>query len=113
MFSGKKIAAVSGLLGGLAVACTGIAQAQAGAGPGTCTRDLQGNVTCSQRIQGWISEGGAAPHQETCQPVRRLALPAALAGGPTRFGPEVTCSPTASGAPEETGGGQGWPGLSD
>ncbi|MFB7494543.1 hypothetical protein ACFC09_07510 [Streptomyces sp. NPDC056161] len=95
MFSAKKIAVVSGLLGGIAVACAGIAQAQAGAGPGTCTRDLQGNVSCSQRIEGRIPEGGAVPHQETCQPVHRLTLPAAMGSGTTRFGPEVTCSPTA------------------
>ncbi|MFE9607814.1 hypothetical protein [Streptomyces sp. NPDC006012] len=111
MFSGKKIAAVSGLLGGLAVACTGIAQAHVGAGSGTCTRDLQGNVTCSQRIEGRIPAGGAVPHQETCQPVQRLTLPAALGNGTTRFGPEVTCSPAASGAPGGTGGGQGAAGL--
>ncbi len=51
MFSRKKIAAVSGLIGGLVMTCTGIAQAHAAGGPGTCSRDQEGTVTCSQHIK--------------------------------------------------------------
>ncbi|MFJ9814589.1 hypothetical protein ACIRU3_04825 [Streptomyces sp. NPDC101151] len=95
MFSRKKIAAVSGLLGGLAVTCTGITQAYAGGGPGICTRDLQGNVTCIQRIEGELSDdGGFFPHQENCLPTQPFTLPAPLGNGKTRIGPEVTCSDT-------------------
>ncbi|MDO0927939.1 hypothetical protein QQY24_21950 [Streptomyces sp. TG1A-8] len=95
MFNRKKIAAVSALVGGLAAVGAGVTQAYAAAGPGTCTRDLEGNVTCAQRIEGEVPEGGVVPHQETCRPVRPATLPASLGGGTTRFGPRVTCSSTA------------------
>ncbi|WP_046727332.1 hypothetical protein [Streptomyces humi] len=104
MFSGKKIAAVSGLVGGLAVACAGLASASAVAGPGACTDDLMGNLTCTQRIRGEVPEGGSLPHQETCKPVQPVQLPAVLGQGTERLGPEVTCSPTTVGvAPVEKG----------
>ena len=91
MLSRKKIAAVSGLLGGLAVTCAGVAQAYAAAGPGICTRDTHGNVTCIQRVEGEISEDGFIPRQENCLPTQPLTLPAALGNGKVRIGPEVTC----------------------
>ncbi|MEW1779141.1 hypothetical protein [Streptomyces sp. NPDC086777] len=102
--SGKKIAAVSGLLGGLAVACAGLVPAYAAAGPGKCTDDLMGNLTCTQRIRGEVPEGGSIPHQETCKPVQPVQLPAVLGQGTERLGPEVTCSPGTVGvAPVEKG----------
>jgi hypothetical protein len=91
MLSRKKIAVVSGLVGGLAVTCAGVAQAYAVGGPGICTRDLQGNVSCIQRIQGELPEDGVIPHQENCMPTQPLTLPAALGNGTMRIGPEVTC----------------------
>ncbi|MER6028347.1 hypothetical protein [Streptomyces sp. NPDC001851] len=91
MLSRKKIAAVSGLVGGLAVTCAGLAQPYAMAGPGVCTRDIQGNISCIQRIQGELPENGAIPHQENCMPTQPLLLPAALGNGTMRIGPEVTC----------------------
>ncbi|MGW5656351.1 hypothetical protein [Streptomyces humi] len=104
MFSGKKIAAVSGLVGGLAVACAGLTSAYAAAGPGACTDDLMGNLTCTQRIRGEVPEGSTPPHQETCKPVQPVQLPAVLGQGTERLGPEVTCSPTTVGvAPVEKG----------
>ncbi|MFC9061252.1 hypothetical protein ACWEDZ_02670 [Streptomyces sp. NPDC005047] len=108
MFSGKKMTAVSVLAGGLAMACAGLAQAQthAGKGPGACTRDLLGGFTCSQRIQGQLSEDGEIPHQETCTPVQPLTLPAALGQGQLQLGPKVTCSPTTTGATDEVESGQ-------
>ncbi|MFE1194891.1 hypothetical protein [Streptomyces olivaceoviridis] len=104
MFSTKKIVAVSGLLGGLALTCVGVAQAHAASGPGACTRDLLGGLTCTQRITGEIPDDGDTPHQETCQRVEPLTLPAALGNGQTRLGPEVTCSPATRGVPEQAEG---------
>ncbi|MEU0333238.1 hypothetical protein [Streptomyces sp. NPDC006193] len=111
MFSRKKIAAVSGLLGGLALTGAGLAQAHAAAGPGTCTRDLLGGITCVQRISGEIPEDGTFPHQESCRTVQPVTLPAAMGSGRTRLGPEVTCSPGTVGVPVETDGEQESPGL--
>ncbi|MFG2359661.1 hypothetical protein [Streptomyces sp. NPDC048521] len=110
MFSRKKIAAVSGLIGGLAVASTGVAQAYAAGGPGTCTRDLAGNISCIQHIEGEIPASGIIPHQESCAPVQPLTLPSATGNGSTQLGPEVTCSPTTSGVPV-TDGAQDSPDL--
>ncbi|GGS90381.1 hypothetical protein [Streptomyces chromofuscus] len=104
MFSRKKIAVVSVLVGGLAVACAGTSHATVGETSGGCTRDLLGNISCTQRIQGVIPEDGVVPHQETCMPVKPLTLPAAWGTGTTRLGPEVTCSPTTTGAPDEADG---------
>nr|WSZ17050.1 hypothetical protein OH837_28950 [Streptomyces canus] len=102
MFSRRKIAALSVLTGSLLMTCVGITQAQAAAGPGTCTRDLFG-FTCTQRITGVIPEDGVIPHQETCKPVEPVTLPAALGNGRARLGPEVTCAAPASTAPDATG----------
>ena len=99
--------AVSVLAGGLAMACAGLAHAHAGKDPGTCTRDLLGGFTCSQRIHGQLSEDGEVPHQETCTPVQPLTLPAALGQGQLQLGPKVTCSPTTTGATDEVESGQG------
>ena len=98
MLSRKKIATLSGLIGGLAVASTGITYAHVAGDPAPCTRSPQGDVICVQHIEGRSPEGGAIPHQETCLPVRSATLPAAMGSGTTRLGPEVTCSPAASGA---------------
>lgn len=107
MFSRTKIAAVSGLIGGIAVSCIGINQAYAAGGPGTCTRDLLGSLTCTQRIKGEVPEGAEIPHQETCKPVEPVRLPAFLGQGTERLGPTVTCSPDTVGVPPtEPGGGQ-------
>ncbi|MGV4981900.1 hypothetical protein ACWC0C_07310 [Streptomyces sp. NPDC001709] len=111
MLRTKKIAALSGLIGGLAVTCAGIAQAHAAAGPGVCTRDLQGNVTCIQRIEGVIPQDGQIPHQENCLPTQPFTIPAALGTGKMRIGPEVTCSDRTSGAPDKADGGMELPGL--
>ncbi|MET8133942.1 hypothetical protein ABZV24_18605 [Streptomyces sp. NPDC005251] len=107
MFSRKKIAALSGLIGGLAVASTGITYAHAAGDPASCTRNPQGDVICVQHIEGETvqhiegeSAGrGAIPHQETCMPVKSVTLPAYTGNGTTQIGPQVTCSPATSGAP--------------
>ncbi|MFF8949203.1 hypothetical protein ACF09I_10560 [Streptomyces sp. NPDC014940] len=105
MFSRMKFAAVAGLVGGLTVVCAGVTQTFAAGGPTPCAHDLQGNVSCSQRIKGEVPEGGTIPHQETCVPVQPLRLPA-LGAGVTRIGPEVTCSPTTVGVPPGKGDGE-------
>ncbi|MEV7991610.1 hypothetical protein AB0O67_06760 [Streptomyces sp. NPDC086077] len=101
MSSSKKIAAVLVLAGGLVVTCTGVTNASEVRGPGSCNRDLLGNISCSQHIEGVIPEDGVIPHHETCTPVQPLTLPAAWGNGTTQIGPKVTCSPTTTGAPDE------------
>ncbi|MFF9085561.1 hypothetical protein ACF1BE_03875 [Streptomyces sp. NPDC014991] len=96
MFSRKKIMAVAGLVGGLAVTCTGMAQAHPGSGPGTCTQDPSGDIVCTQQIKGEVPANGVIPHQETCMPVQPTVLPAALGNGTTQFGHRVSCSPTTT-----------------
>ncbi|WP_141311826.1 hypothetical protein [Streptomyces spinoverrucosus] len=95
MFSTKKIAAVSGLLGGLAVTCTGITQAYAAAGPGACTSDAEGNITCIQWVTGTPAEGDRFARQsQGCVPMQPWTLPSPLSllsRGTTKIGPEVTC----------------------
>ncbi|MEV6760716.1 hypothetical protein AB0N16_08700 [Streptomyces sp. NPDC051105] len=98
MFNRKKIAALSVLLGGLVVSGTGIAQAYAVSGPGACTRDVLGNLSCTQRFKGEVPEGELPPHQDTCQTVQPLTVPAVLGNGRARLGPEVTCSPETWGS---------------
>lgn len=105
MFSRKKIAAVSGLICGLAVTGLGVTQAHAAAGPGTCTVDIQGNITCVQKITGQAPEGEgfAVRRATTCVPVQPMQLPVIplVNNGSTRIGPEVTCKP--DGAPAFNG----------
>lgn len=99
MFRRKKIAAVSALLGGLAMTCTGITQAHAAGSPGTCAADNEGNITCIQRFAGATPEGGGLVREaQTCVPAQPFTLPGVplLNNGRTRIGPEVTCSPNAT-----------------
>lgn len=109
MLSRKKIAAVSGILGGLIVTCAGGTQAYAAEPPGTCAADIQGNITCVQRIVGHTPEGeGFVVRQSrTCVPTQPLTLPVIpiLNNGRTRIGPEVTCSPNATTGPDKTENG--------
>ncbi|MFE9449300.1 hypothetical protein [Streptomyces sp. NPDC006739] len=96
MFSRKKIVAVSGFLGGLAVACAGVTQASATPGPGICSRDIEGNVTCIQQVKGETPDGDGfiLRQEQTCLPTKPVSLPAAVGNGTTRFGPQITCSNT-------------------
>ncbi|MEV0369269.1 hypothetical protein AB0I10_05525 [Streptomyces sp. NPDC050636] len=101
MFSRKKIAAISGLLSGLAVTCAGVGVGQAYASEihGSCTRDIQGNVTCPQQNTGYKSDDGrVAIHQsQDCMASKPVAVPASglLNKGLTHIGPSVTCSNSA------------------
>jgi len=102
MFSRKKIAAVSGILGGLVVTCTGGAQAYAADTPASCGLDNQGTITCVQRVVGQTPEGDGfiVRQSQSCVPVQPLTLPVIplINSGRTRIGPEVTCAPNS--APE-------------
>jgi hypothetical protein len=115
MFSRKKIAAVSGLLGGLALTCTGVAQVHAAVGPGTCSVDAQGNITCVQRISGEKAEDGGFVLRQAqgCVPMKPFSLPGIplLNNGSTRIGPEVTCLPTTTSAPDSSDKSEGGLGL--
>ncbi|KAB1988848.1 hypothetical protein [Streptomyces triticiradicis] len=94
MFSGKKIAAVLGLVGGLAATCTGVSwAAHDGGSQGSCVRDSEGSVSCTQHIEGRVPSGTLPPHQETCLPVQRLTVPSVQGNGTMQIGPQVTCSP--------------------
>lgn len=103
MFSGKKIAAVSALLGGFAMTCIGGNQAYAAQGPGVCSVDPQGSIVCTQRLVGETTEGGefVVRRSINCQPTQPLTLPAPglMSNGRMRIGPEITC---ASSSPEDS-----------
>ncbi|MFH0519211.1 hypothetical protein ACHBTE_18825 [Streptomyces sp. M41] len=103
MFNGKKIAAVTGLLGGLAMTCIGVTPAQAAASQGTCGLDALGNIVCTQRIVGEMPEGEpvALRRSVTCQPTQPLTLPSPglLGNGQTRIGPHITCADTTPAGP--------------
>ena len=75
MFSRKKIAAVAGLLGSLVVTCMGAGQAHATGGPGSCTRDILGNITCIQLYEGVMPGGDlyALRQAQTCVPIEPVA----------------------------------------
>ncbi|MEV6111363.1 hypothetical protein AB0L59_02330 [Streptomyces sp. NPDC052109] len=97
MFGRKRIAVVSGLVGGIAAACVGVTPAHAAVGPGKCTRDILGDVSCVQRIRGQVPAGGAIPHQEMCQSVQPTTVPSFLSAGTQQLESEVSCSPTGVG----------------
>lgn len=102
MFNGKKIAAVSGLLGGLALTCVGVGQAHA-ANTAVCGLDAQGNIICTQQVTGQTPEGDGFVLRRTvnCQPTKPLTLPTAgvLSSGQTRIGPDITCADMNQQAP--------------
>ncbi|WP_328537202.1 hypothetical protein [Streptomyces sp. NBC_00344] len=101
MFSRKKLAAVSWLVGGIAMTCAGASQAHAD-GPRECTRDAQGNVTCVQKSEtSYTSKDGTYHVQQsldcTSESGERGRQPVTAVGNPgtTRTGSEVNCSSTA------------------
>ncbi|MFG2136894.1 hypothetical protein [Streptomyces sp. NPDC048650] len=100
MFSRKKIAAVSGLLGGLAMmTCAGATQAFAVGSTGTCAPDSQGNISCMQGNTGYSSDDGRYVVNQTqnCLGTKPVSLPAGglLNPGTTQIGPALNCSNTA------------------
>jgi hypothetical protein len=106
MFSRKKIAAVSGLMVGLAMTCAGVAQAD-NADPTGCVMDYQGNVICVHEYStNYTSKDGRDIVQQTqdCSTTYRQpgegawpqvgALQSA-ATSLTQTGPTVNCDNTA------------------
>lgn len=99
MFSPKKIAAVSGLLGGLALACAGAPQAYAAGSSGDCVRTAQGSNTCVHKGEtAYTTKDGrhVIKQRQHCSSTsrHRAVWPerGALDGGVTRIGPVVDCS---------------------
>ncbi|MBT2506585.1 hypothetical protein J7I98_11895 [Streptomyces sp. ISL-98] len=113
MFSRKKIAAVSGLLGSLAVTCTCGIQAYAAGPQSNCTVDNQGNTTCIQRTLSTPEGDGFVVRQtQSCVPLQPLSLPVIglVNKGKKRIGPEVTCAPNTT-APDNSDDSRELPGL--
>jgi hypothetical protein len=108
MLSRKKIAAVTGLLGGLALACVGVAQAYDGATTRECTTDSQGTVSCvhvQKSDTSYTSEDGTThvSQSQNCS-VRsksRVERPEGSTGqqGTTEVGSRISCGNKA-GAPK-------------
>uniref|UniRef100_A0AAU2V994 Secreted protein n=1 Tax=Streptomyces sp. NBC_00003 TaxID=2903608 RepID=A0AAU2V994_9ACTN len=101
MFSRKKIAAVSGLLGSLVVTCAGIGATQAFAAAAPVCSHTAESTTCVQRIVGSTPEGDGYVLRQAqgCTPTEPLSLPVVglLNRGNMQIGPQVTCSPTTPG----------------
>lgn len=102
MFSRKKITAVSWLVGGLAVTGLGIGHAYATGPSGDCTRDAEGNVTCSYHSETTYTSGDGTYHvdqKQGCTSVTPAQVnpPESDAGqnGTTQTTPVVNCSNTA------------------
>ncbi|AJT66994.1 hypothetical protein T261_5368 [Streptomyces lydicus] len=101
MFSRKKIAAVSALLGAAAVTCAGATQAYAGDSSGDCTRAVSGDRTCLYKGQAvHRSKDGKIiiKQRKSCSTVARdrVLWPELgfLGSGATKAGPIVHCSNT-------------------
>lgn len=106
MFSRKKTAVASMLMGGLALAGLGITQAYAGGVQGDCSQDAYGNRVCVQKSEtSYTSEDGTYHlHQkQDCTTVTRPTVQQPSVGvgqqGTTEVGPTVDCSNSAP-APE-------------
>ncbi len=105
MLSRKKIAAVSGLLGGLAVACVGVAQAYDRHTTDECTTDSQGNVSCVyiQKSQTTYTSKDGTHHVQQSQNCSttsksRVVQPEKRSGqqGTIRVGPRINCGNSTS-----------------
>ncbi|MEV0369258.1 hypothetical protein AB0I10_05465 [Streptomyces sp. NPDC050636] len=99
MFSRKKIAVVSGLVGGLVLTCTGATQVYAAGSSGDCTRSALGNTTCIDEGQtSYTSKDGrhVVKQRQHCSSTarHRVVWPESglLNRGNTETGPVVDCS---------------------
>lgn len=106
MFSRKKIAVASMLMGGLALTGLGVTQANAGGSRGDCAPDAYGNVVCVQKSEtSYVSEDGThhLDQKQDCTAVTRETVQQPGAGvgqsGKTNVGPAVNCANSAP-APE-------------
>ncbi|MFI9047577.1 hypothetical protein [Streptomyces sp. NPDC053427] len=101
MFSRKKIAALSGLLGGLAMTYAGATQAYAGGSEGDCHRSALGNRICVYKGQSlYKSKHGRIVIRQAkdCSAASRQRVFWPESGllnsgfGITRIGPAMECS---------------------
>ncbi|MFH8567998.1 hypothetical protein [Streptomyces sp. NPDC017993] len=99
MFSRKKIAAVTALLGGLAVTGAVAPQTHAAEAPGECTRDVQLNKVCAKKSETtYTTKDGKVviKQKQKCstESRQRTAMPETglLNKQNTKIGPEVSCS---------------------
>ncbi|MEU9110308.1 hypothetical protein AB0D04_00605 [Streptomyces sp. NPDC048483] len=103
MFSRKKIVALSGLLGGLAMTYAGATQAYGGGSESDCTRSAVGNRVCVYKGQHiYKSKNGryVIRQAKDCSTIsrQRVLWPENGLlnswGGTTKIGPVVNCSNT-------------------
>jgi hypothetical protein len=101
MLSRKNIAAISGLLGGLALTCVGVAQAYDVQTKDECRTDSQGNVSCvhiqKSETTYTSKDGTVHVHQsQNCSTTSksRVVQPKSPNGqhGTVVIGPRISCS---------------------
>ncbi|NUP36387.1 MAG: hypothetical protein HOY76_05040 [Streptomyces sp.] len=102
MFSQKKLATASLILGGLSMAGIGMSHAYAAGPSNGCSRDAQGNVTCVHKTEKTFTTSDGTVHvqqAQECSSASREVVdtPQTVVGqvgqlGTTRIGPVVNCS---------------------
>ncbi|MFG2890730.1 hypothetical protein [Streptomyces sp. NPDC048248] len=99
MFSRKKIAAVTALLGGLAVTGAVAPQTQAAEAPGGCARDVQLNKVCAKKSETtYTTKDGKVviKQKQSCSTDsrQRVAWPETglVNKQSTEIGPQMDCS---------------------
>ncbi|ANP55149.1 hypothetical protein J2Z21_003358 [Streptomyces griseochromogenes] len=98
MFNRQKIATVSGLVGSLAVICSGVAHAHADEFPGDCKTSLAETTCISKSESIRTSKDGKYVVKQTqdCKTTdrQRVVFPEnyLLGGGSRKVGPVVDCS---------------------
>ena len=101
MFSRKKIAAVTALLGGLAVTGAFAPQASAAEASSLCASSVQGSAMCPPGSADQANEQGRYRISQTqsCMPMNPLEVPVRglLNPGSTELGPAMHCSNSAPG----------------
>jgi|tagenome__1003787_1003787.scaffolds.fasta_scaffold20210961_2 hypothetical protein len=102
MFSRRKMATVSGLLGSLAVIYVGGAQAYADQQPRDCRTTAEGETTCvhkSEVVRKGKNGTYVVKQDQKCSTAYRprlvLTEDEVFGTGTTKVGPEVDCSNTA------------------
>lgn len=97
-----KAAALAGVLGGIALAGTGVAHALDGEPPLNCSQDAHGNTVCRQNIKRtWTTdEGTKVVVKQTmdctsAQRSRQYGPDAEAPGKDGHQGAHIDCSPTA------------------
>ncbi|KOV64994.1 hypothetical protein [Streptomyces sp. MMG1121] len=101
MFTARKIATVTGLVGSLAVFCVGAGHAYAEGPKGSCKSTEQGGTVCVHKTETRIDKNGAhvIKQAQDCSTSDRprVVFPedTLVGGGSASVGPVVDCSNTA------------------